>query len=276
MCRLLGYIGEPIILEDILLKPAHSLLVQSYQPRELREALLNADGFGFGWYHPHKETKPFTYKNTHPIWSDINVPHLCRYVESSNILAYVRSATPGQPVDLSNCQPFTFDNWMFVHNGYIEKFRQTLYRPMRVRLGDLAYQSINGNTDSEHIFALLLNELTSENKVAHVAALHITLNTIKELAGNFRLTPEHDYGLKVLANTIFTDGQELIASRFGCNTIAPSLYWLRTDKVAGIDQLVPPSVIVASEPLFPGQWETVPENTIMRVNKNLGIDFYSL
>jgi glutamine amidotransferase len=44
MCRLLGYIGEPIILEDILLKPAHSLLVQSYQPRELREALLNADG----------------------------------------------------------------------------------------------------------------------------------------------------------------------------------------------------------------------------------------
>lgn len=49
MCRLLAYLGKPILLEELILKPEHSLLVQSYQPKELEVALLNADGFGIGW-----------------------------------------------------------------------------------------------------------------------------------------------------------------------------------------------------------------------------------
>lgn len=48
MCRLLGYLGEPILLESILTQPKHSLIVQSYQPQEMQESLLNADGFGLG------------------------------------------------------------------------------------------------------------------------------------------------------------------------------------------------------------------------------------
>ena len=45
MCRLLAYLGEPIPLEELIFKPEHSLVVQSYQPKELEFALLNADGF---------------------------------------------------------------------------------------------------------------------------------------------------------------------------------------------------------------------------------------
>ena len=52
MCRLLAYLGEPIPLEELIFKPEHSLVVQSYQPKELEFALLNADGFGLGWHHP--------------------------------------------------------------------------------------------------------------------------------------------------------------------------------------------------------------------------------
>ena len=48
MCRLLGYLGEPILLDAILYKPEHSLIVQSYDPREMTSGLLNADGFGIG------------------------------------------------------------------------------------------------------------------------------------------------------------------------------------------------------------------------------------
>ena len=61
MCRLLGYLGEPILLDAILYKPEHSLIVQSYDPREMTSGLLNAVGFGIGWYHPHLDTDPFTY-----------------------------------------------------------------------------------------------------------------------------------------------------------------------------------------------------------------------
>ncbi len=63
MCRLLGYLGQKILLESIVTQPEHSLIVQSYKPREMQEALLNADGFGVGWYHTQKQTLPFTYKN---------------------------------------------------------------------------------------------------------------------------------------------------------------------------------------------------------------------
>ena len=106
MCRIFGYLGQPIYLDRLIEKPEHSLIVQSYQPKELRTALLNADGFGLGWYHLRdRRALPYLYKNTLPIWNDINLPHLCRYVETHCAIANVRSATPGLAVDLSNCHP---------------------------------------------------------------------------------------------------------------------------------------------------------------------------
>ncbi len=124
MCRLLGYLGSKIQLNQLLYEPKHSLVVQSYQPQEMTSGLLNADGFGIGWYHPAKETTPYTYKNILPIWSDINLSQISRYIESNCILGYVRSATPPSSVDLSNCQPFTQDQLLFIHNGFIGNFRR--------------------------------------------------------------------------------------------------------------------------------------------------------
>ena len=142
MCRLLGYIGPSIPLDYILSKPEHSLIVQSYQPREMKSGVVNADGFGIGWYHPEKDTSPFIYKNVMPIWNDVNLSSLGRYVESNCILGYVRSATVGQAVDMSNCQPFKSQNLLFIHNGRIDNFRQTLMRPISENLSDTAYKSI--------------------------------------------------------------------------------------------------------------------------------------
>ena len=102
MCRLLAYLGSPVSLDHLLYKPEHSLIVQSYEPREMISGVVNADGFGVGWYHPEKDTEPFTYKNTAPIWNDINLPSLSRFVESKCVLAYARSATEGQALDFAN------------------------------------------------------------------------------------------------------------------------------------------------------------------------------
>ncbi|NJK27847.1 MAG: class II glutamine amidotransferase, partial [Coleofasciculaceae cyanobacterium SM2_3_26] len=127
MCRILGYLGQPVVLKRLLYEPEHSLLVQSYQPKEMTSGVVNADGYGIGWYDPARGIDPFVYRHTLPIWGDANLPHLSRYIESGTILGCVRSATAGQPVDLSNCQPFQCDRWLGVHNGFIEQFRQTLY-----------------------------------------------------------------------------------------------------------------------------------------------------
>jgi len=257
MCRLLGYVGPQIPLDYLLYKPEHSLIVQSYQPREMNSGVVNADGFGVGWYHPQRDTNPFTYKNILPIWNDVNLPSLSRYVESGCVLGSVRSATAGQSVDLSNCQPFEYDRLLCIHNGMIENFKQTLLRPICDRLNDMAYQSIKGSTDSEHFFALIINEL-QENPAATVEqALQSALLTLEELA--------QSHQVKASANMILSDGHCLVASRFATGTQTPSLYWLRDDPA------FPEAVIVASEPLFAGNWHRCPEQSILSVGEDLEI-----
>jgi ergothioneine biosynthesis protein EgtC len=260
MCRLLGYLGSPILLDYLLNKPEHSLVVQSYKPREMTAGLLNADGFGIGWYHPQKDTEPFTYKNTLPIWSDINLPSLSRYIESGCIIANVRSATPGLAVDLSNCHPFQYERLLFTHNGFIQNFRKTLYREIRDRINNTAYQAINGTTDSEHIFGLLINELQACPETYLATALHKTLIILTELAASYQVS--------FSANVIIGDGQRLIASRFAHNAATPSLYWLRDDPT------FPNSVIIASEPLFTGNWIGLPERSIISVGQDLEVQIY--
>jgi glutamine amidotransferase len=260
MCRLLGYLGSPILLEQILSQPEHSLIVQSYQPREMTAGLVNADGFGVGWYHPERKTEPFTYKNTLPIWSDSNLPSLNRYVESHCVLASVRSATAGLAVDLSNCQPFQHSLLLGVHNGFIKNFRQTLYRPIRDRLTDIAYQSIDGLTDSEHIFALLVDEFQSSSTLTD--ALHQTLKILTELG--------ETHQTQFSANIILSDGQQLVGSRYAHQIEdVPTLYWMQDESCFSN------SVLIASEPLFEGNWKSFPERCIFTVNHDFTIDIQS-
>ncbi len=261
MCRLLAYLGPPLQLETVLLKPEHSLLVQSYQPREMTAGLLNADGFGVGWYHPQHQVDPFIYRNTLPIWSDVNLESLSRYVESGCILANVRSATPGQAVQLSNCQPFQFGKFLGVHNGFIADFHKTLYRPIRDRLSDTSYQTIQGNTDSEHIFALLWDYWLADPTTPLESALQKTLNLLLDSAQTQQV--------RVGLNLIVSDGKQLIAARCAYPNLAPSLYWLRDAPASG--------VLVASEPLFPGRdWISCPENTIVVIGEDFDLQTHPL
>lgn len=257
MCRLLGYLGSPVSLDHLLYKPEHSLIVQSYQPREMISGVVNADGFGVGWYHLEKDTEPFTYKNTVPIWNDINLPSLSRFVESKCVVAYARSATQGQALDFANCQPFKHQNLLFFHNGRIENFRKTLYRKIRSILTPEFDELINGSTDSEHIFALLFSLWQENQHLTLESALRKTLLTLLDLAQRDEVD--------VSANVIISDGHRLIASRFASSSPAPSLYWLRDDPI------FPKSVIIASEPLFASNWTAFPENSIITVGEDCDI-----
>ena len=262
MCRLLAYIGSPISLEHLLYNHTNSLIVQSYEPKEMVHGKVNADGFGIGWYHPTKNTEPFIYKNVLPIWNDINLPHLSRYVESECIVSYVRSATPGQGMDFSNSQPFKYKDLLFTHNGKIDNFRQTLYIPIREQLNDELYQWIGGTTDSEHIFALILNQWQANPNKTLEQVLNTTLLTLKDWVQS------HQTNLN--ANLVLSDGNKLVASRFSSKSPPPSLYWLENDSTFS------GAVVIASEPLFEGKWTPFPENSIMSVGKNLEIQIQQI
>ena len=262
MCRLLGYLGSSIQLDRVLIKPEHSLIKQSYKPQKMTSGFLNADGFGIGWYDSKPNTLPYSYRNILPIWNDVNLPPLARYIQTGCFLGYVRSATSNSSVDMVNCQPFSYQKISFVHNGFIDDFRSTLYRPIRQQLSDYAYQRIEGTTDSEHIFAMVVNELDADPSLSLKQALN---NTIVNLA-----TMAESDNIKLSANIVVTNGKELAACRYANCKQSPSLYYIKDD--SDYDN----AVIIASEPLFEGNWIGFPDESIMGVGESLEIDLSSI
>src|SRR5215472_1177951 len=118
MCRWLAYLGTPLLLEDLLYKPKHSLIDQSLHA-QLGVGTTNGDGVGVGWYGEGAE--PGLYRSIEPAWSDRNLKEIARQVTSGMFLAHVRAST-GTAVQQTNCHPFRFGKWLFMHNGAIERF----------------------------------------------------------------------------------------------------------------------------------------------------------
>src|SRR5688500_8039614 len=118
MCRWLSYSGSPVLLEDLLYKPANSLVVQS-KYSQLGAETVNGDGFGVGWYG--SQETPGIYRSIEPAWNDLNLKELSAHASASRVFAHIRAST-GSPVQQTNCHPFRSENWLWMHNGAIASF----------------------------------------------------------------------------------------------------------------------------------------------------------
>lgn len=121
MCRIIAYLGLPILLEDIIVTPKNSIVMQSLHARETN-LHVNGDGFGVGWYAPDISAAPALFTSISPAWNDQNLLHLTAKIKSPCFFAHVRSASTGG-VNTNNCHPFIYENWMFMHNGEIANFQ---------------------------------------------------------------------------------------------------------------------------------------------------------
>src|SRR6476469_6201911 len=101
MCRWLAYSGSPILLDDLLYKPAHSLIDQSLHSK-LGVETTNGDGFGVGWY---TDRNPGIFHGVGPAWNNRNLHNLAAHIRAPIFLAHIRAST-GTPVQESNCHPF--------------------------------------------------------------------------------------------------------------------------------------------------------------------------
>ncbi len=243
----MAYLGQPRTLQELLREPPHSLEVQSYAPKEMNGAILNADGFGLAWYvEGHLE--PARYRSVLPLWADENLPELAPRLTTGCLLANARSATPGLGMGLANTPPFVRGRWTFSHNGYVRGFRERVMRPLRAALSDAAYRGIRGGTDSEHLFAVFLDAVRDASPEDALQAL---VDRVRALA------PDEESLLSVLVS----DGTTIWALRHGIGGPAPSLY----RSAEGAD------VFVASEPLFDGAWEPLPAGSIARFDGELAL-----
>lgn len=159
MCRLLAYLGPPMPLDDLLLAPPHSLLRQSWAPREQVHGVVNADGFGVGWYDSAVRDEPAVYRSARPMWADRNVPSFGGLVRSGAVLAAVRSATPPSPSEETGAPPFNEGRWLFAHNGAVEGFWGGAAAGLRRRLSDRRLATLEGVTDAEVLFKLALDRI---------------------------------------------------------------------------------------------------------------------
>jgi gamma-glutamyl hercynylcysteine S-oxide hydrolase len=120
VCRHLAWLGAPRSVGELLLEPAHGLLVQSYAPRRQNHGRMNADGWGVGFYAPARP-EPARWRSNRPLWSDASFASVAPVISSACVLAAVRSATTGMPADETAAAPFLSGRWLLSHNGVVDR-----------------------------------------------------------------------------------------------------------------------------------------------------------
>ncbi len=165
MCRWLAYYGEPLQPAELVLHPKHSLVAQSLDS-PLGAETVNGDGFGFGWYpkDPRANSTPGLFRSTEPAWNDQNLRDLTRSVTSPLFFSHVRAAA-GPPIQQTNCHPFRYDTWLFMHNGVIADFA-SIKRDLTFAVDPSLYPQIKGTTDSEVLFHLALSHGLRDDPIA--------------------------------------------------------------------------------------------------------------
>lgn len=153
MCRWLAYSGSPVRLEEVVYEPKHSLIDQSLSSRMGVET-TNGDGFGMGWY-AEGLGMPAIYRDISPAWSNRNLRELAASVSSGLFCAHIRAST-GTQVQQTNCHPFRYRRWLWMHNGLINGFT-AIRRDLLLAVDPELFSCIEGTTDSELMFFLALS-----------------------------------------------------------------------------------------------------------------------
>jgi len=118
MCRHLGWLGAGVTVSSLVLDPPHGLRVQSYAPRRQKHCLMNADGWGVGFFDG---AAPRRWRSAAPLWGDVSFESVAPALRSHCVVAAVRSATVGMPIEASATAPFTDGRWLLSHNGVVDR-----------------------------------------------------------------------------------------------------------------------------------------------------------
>jgi len=216
MCRMFGLAAaRPVALRDLLCEAPRSLRALSHEHRDGWGVAIQT---GAGWR----------------IDRDTTTAAACaRYLELASTdatlaIAHVRNRTVGE-TSLSNTHPFRRGRFVFAHNGTVRDLAAVVVRSAPEQLA-----AIEGDTDSERLFAFVLTHIDEAGDIARgVAAAVRALHAITDVGS---------------VNFLLSCGARLYAHRLG-----RSLYTLRRDDVS----------VVASEPLTDEPWLELGERQLV-------------
>ena len=215
MCRALLYLGQPVLLDNLLFQPDSALVRQSYMPKMLN--LLNLAGFGLRAWDPgsHAPREPFFYGSSSLPVFDRNLKNLAEKVRAACVLGHVRGVAYSTAVDISlqNVHPFQFEGlpWALAHNGDlagINEMRPLLAQSVRPEF----LPRIRGTTDSEWIYAVFVSQLKDAHGEAAEDELFEALE--KTLAVIRRAREKAGISVSSSVNLFIANGSQLAALRY--------------------------------------------------------------
>ena len=228
MCRHLAWLGEPVSVASLVLDPPSALLVQAYSPRRQKHGLMNADGWGVGFFDAVDDTAadaaseahvPRRWRSAAPLWNDPSFASVAPALVSGCVVAAVRSASVGMPIEASASAPFSDGTWLLSHNGLVDR----AVLP--------AARNAESTNDSALLAALIFDR--------DMEALADTITGVAADDPNARL------------NIVAGNGSRLLATTWG-----DTLSVLRRDD----------GIVLASEPYDDDPaWEEVPDRHLVEV-----------
>jgi len=263
MCRWLAYSGSPVLLEEILIKPTHSLIDQSLHST-LGAETTNGDGFGLGWYGTGEG--PGVYHSVAPAWNDRNLKELARHIVAPVVFAHIRASTGGA-IQQTNCHPFRHGRWLWMHNGLIREFG-AVRRDLSFAVDPSLFAEIEGSTDTELFFYLALTFGLEDDPPS---AVERAVGFIEETGR------AHHVKQPIQMTVATTDGASVWVFRYSSEGSSRSLFY-STDVATlraqypdypVLHELSEETRLVVSEPVsdLAGAWTEVPESSCVVVQK---------
>jgi glutamine amidotransferase len=299
MRRVPADLGQPLPVRNLLFDPDNSLVAQSYSPR-MMNTFLNLAGFGMHAWDPSSlhPDEPFAYRTTTLPSFDRNLRFLAAKVAPTCLIAHVRGVTYSDEAVVAdtNLHPFRFPSARvsLAHNGHLRQFPRMRYSLVEHVRPELA-QRIEGTTDSEWIYALILSQLDDPYGVPETRELaDATARALRILR---KVRAAHDIDTSSPVNLLLGTGRVVVATRFSFDYgwYPPDDEMLETDlpfvslwyavggtydEQDGNWQMTaadaPRSVLIASEPLTTGHsgWLEVPEYSMLTAELTAsGLDF---
>jgi glutamine amidotransferase len=287
MCRALLYLGEPVLLDDLLFRPDSSLVNQAYMPKMLH--MLNLAGFGMmAWDRAGAAPDaPHRYHSVALPIFDRNLKSLATKVKAECVVAHVRGVAYSTTVNVSeqNTHPFRFDGCTvaMAHNGDIYRIGE-MKPTLTAHIKPEFQRQIAGSTDSEWVYALLLSQLPDPMREPEGDELPDAVARTVDILRAARTA--HGIDISSSCNLFVATGKQVLGLRhcfdFGrYRTGSPDQVheanmaflsmWFTTGRdfglrdgewqMAGGGEDVPHAIMVASEPLSSNtsSWLEVPE-----------------
>ena len=273
MTRLFAFVCNDPDRVRCLLHPAR---------RQLVGEAKNADGWGIGFY---QSGEVLLQRRPKRPTEDVDFYKIVSDLRTDVLVGHVRHATVGA-VKNENAHPFRFRSWLFAHHGTVPGWASVAER-VTAETPDFLRRNIRGQTDSEHVFHLLLGFLHEGNRIddpttstAHVAqALGRTASVLERIAP----------GSASDLDLVVTNGRVLVGLRRGkpmyvqrtsgvrdCPVCREAEVTGRPTKRIDHEHLRGATLVCDVESPLAAPWEEVPDGHVIAVHHDLRVDFAPL